>query len=165
MSGLEIIGIAANIIQIADLGTKLSVKLFTFYRQIQSVNQSVQSLASDVALTSAILHELGKSLEQDEASKLCSKEAHGIMQVVMKQCADVLHQIQDELHDPDSPGKSRWQKATDKLRNVLNESSVNFLKESLEKLKSTMLLLLNVIMCAGQIRKQVYFPRTISYTC
>ncbi|KAJ5740490.1 hypothetical protein N7493_000362 [Penicillium malachiteum] len=153
MSGLEIIGIAASIIQIADLGTKLSVKLFTFYRQIQSVNQSVQSLASDVALTSAILHELGKSLEQDEASKLCSKEAHGIMQVVMKQCAGILHQIQDELHDPDMPGKTRWQKATDKLRNVLNESNVNILKENLEKLKSTMLLLLNVIMCVGQIRK------------
>ncbi|KAJ5713812.1 uncharacterized protein N7483_010993 [Penicillium malachiteum] len=94
MSGLDIAGIAANIIQIADLGTKLSVKLFTFYRQIQSVNQSVQSLASDVALTSAILHELGMSLDQDGASKLCSEQAHGRMQIVMKECADVLHQIQ-----------------------------------------------------------------------
>ncbi|KAJ6036493.1 hypothetical protein N7540_000772 [Penicillium herquei] len=152
MSGLDIVGIAANIIQIADLGTKLSVKLFTFYRQVQSVNQSVQSLASDVALTSAILHELGKSLEQDEADKLCSDQAHGMMQIVMKECADVLHQIQDEIHDPDTPGKSRWQKATGKLRNVLNESNVNFLKEKLETLKRNMLLLLNVIMCAGQIR-------------
>jgi hypothetical protein len=32
MSGLEALGVAASIIQVADLGTKLSVKLFSFYK-------------------------------------------------------------------------------------------------------------------------------------
>lgn len=63
MSGLEAIGAAASIIQIADLGTKLSIKLFTLYLQYKNANQSIQSLSSDVALTCAILRELGKNLE------------------------------------------------------------------------------------------------------
>lgn len=153
MSGLEAIGIAASIIQIADLGTKLSVKLFTFYRQIQNVNQSIQSLSSDVALTCAILRELGESLKEDEQSKLCSPEAHLTAQQVLKQCEDVLRQIQEMINASGCSGKSRWQQATTKLKNVLNEPKVGLLKGSLERLKSTMLLLLNVIMFASQVRR------------
>lgn len=76
MSGVGIVGIAASIIQIADLGTKLSVKLFSFYRQIQNADKAIQHLSSDVALTCAILRELGDGLKQNEQSKLYSPEAH-----------------------------------------------------------------------------------------
>lgn len=63
MSGLEAVGIAASF-QIADLGTKLSVKkLFSFYRQVQNINQAIQHLPSNVALTCAILREFGDSLK------------------------------------------------------------------------------------------------------
>lgn len=64
MFGLEVVGIAARIIQIADLGTKLSVKLFSFYRQVQNVNRAIQHPSSDVALTCEILRELGNSLNK-----------------------------------------------------------------------------------------------------
>lgn len=151
MSGLEAVGIAASIIQIADLGTKLSVKLFTFYRKLQNVNQSIQSLSSDVALTCAILRELGESLKQDEQSKLCSPEAYRTAQHVLKQCEGVLQQIQKMMNESGSSGKTRWQQATSRLKNVLNEPNVDLLRGNLERLKSTMLLLLNVIMYAGQI--------------
>lgn len=153
MSGLEAVGIAASIIQIADLGTKLSVKLFTFYRQIQNVNQSIQSLSSDVALTCAILGELGERLKDDEQSKLCSPEAHLTAQQVLRQCEDALRQIQEMVNTSDCAGKSRWRQATTKLKNVLNEPNVDLLKGDLERLKSTMLLLLNVIMYASHIRR------------
>jgi hypothetical protein len=64
MSGLEAVGIAASIIQIADLGTKLSVKkLFSFYHQVQNVNQAIQRLPSNVALTCVILREFGDNLK------------------------------------------------------------------------------------------------------
>jgi hypothetical protein len=151
MSGLEVVGFAASIIQIADLGTKLSVKLFSFHRQIQNANQVIQHLSSDVALTCAILRELGDSLKQQ--SKLCSPEAHLTTRQMLKQCEEVLRQIQNMIDESRTSGKSRWQQATSKIRNALNESDVNLVRSNLEKLKSTMLLLLNVIMFAGQIRK------------
>lgn len=75
MSRLEALGIAASIIQIADIGTKISVKLFSFYRQIKNADQAIQSLSSDVALTCALLRELGETLRTDDQSKLYSKEA------------------------------------------------------------------------------------------
>ncbi|KAJ5905721.1 uncharacterized protein N7473_002637 [Penicillium subrubescens] len=153
MSGLEVIGIAASIIQIADLGTKLSVKLFSFYRQIQNADKAIQHLSSDVALTCAILRELGDSLKQDEQSKLCSPEAHLTAKQMLKQCEEVLQQIQNMIDESRAPCKSRWQQATNKLRNVLNEPDVNLVRGNLERLKSTMLLLLNVVMFAGQLRK------------
>ena len=153
MSGLEAVGIAASIIQVADLGTKLSVKLFTFYRQVQNANQAIQSLSSDVALTCAILRELGESLKDDEHIKICSAEAHRTAQHVLNQCEGVLKEIRQMIDDSIRPAGSRWQQAASKIRNVLNEPNVDLLKGNLERLKSTMLLLLNVIMYAGQIRK------------
>ncbi|KAJ5380476.1 uncharacterized protein N7496_002904 [Penicillium cataractarum] len=122
MSGLEAVGIAAN------LGTKLSVKLFSFYRQIQNANQAIQHLSSDVALTCAILRKLGDSLKQDETSKLCSPEGHLTAQQMLKQCEQVLLQIQTMIDESHAFGKSRWQQATSKLRNVLNEPDVNLVK-------------------------------------
>lgn len=55
MSGVEILGIVANLIQIADAGANLSIRLFTFYRQMKAVNKSIQNLSSDVALISTIM--------------------------------------------------------------------------------------------------------------
>lgn len=155
MSGLEALGVAASLIQVADLGTKLSVKLFSFYRQAKNANQSIQSLSSDIALTSAILRELGESLKTEESRKLCSEEAFKTLSQVLNQCRDVLGQIQRVIKDTDQPPKTRLQNNTEKFRLVLLEPSLEPLKLNLERLKSTMLLLLNVIMYAGLIRRQV----------
>ena len=156
MSGLEAIGVAASIIQVADLGTKLSVKLFSFYRQVKNANESIQLLSNEVALMSAILRELGDNLKEEESSKLCSDEAFKTLNRVLDQCRDVLGQIQRAVAPRDNPRQlSRFQQVSGKFRLVLLEPSLDPLKVNLERLKSTMLLLLNVIMYAGQIRRLV----------
>lgn len=155
MSGLEALGVAASIIQVADLGTKLSVNLFSFYRRVKSANDSIQVLSNEIALVSAILRELGDSLKEEESSKLCSDEAFRTLGLVLNQCRDVLGQIQRVVENNDQLGKNRFQQVTGKFRLVLLEPSLDQLKSNLERLKSTMLLLLNVIMYAGQIRRYV----------
>ncbi|KAJ5166813.1 uncharacterized protein N7482_005594 [Penicillium canariense] len=153
MSGLEALGVAASIIQVADLGTKLSVKLFSFYRRVKNANDSIQLLSNEIALVSAILRELGDNLKAEESSKLCSDEAFRTLGLVLNQCRDVLGQIQRVVDHNDQPGKGRFQQVTGKFRIVLLEPSLDQLKITLERLKSTMLLLLNVILYAGQIRR------------
>lgn len=158
MSGLEAIGTAASIIQIADLGTKLSIKLFTLYREIKNANQSIKDLSSDVALTCAILRELGESLKQDEQVKLCSKEALMIAQSILSQCEEVLSDLGGLLKRHGGGGSeggkmSAFRRATDKFWQVLVMQDIDPLKVKLEGLKSTMVLMLNVIMFAGQVRK------------
>jgi hypothetical protein len=157
MSGLEVIGVAASIIQVADLGTKLSVKLFSFYRQVKNANESIQLLSNEVALMSAILHELGDNLKEEESSKLCSDKAFETLNRVLDQCRDALGQIQRAVSHNDDPRQTsgRFQQVTGKFRLVLLEPNLYPLKANLERLKSTMLLLLNVIMLSGQIRRLV----------
>ncbi|KAJ9301502.1 hypothetical protein DTO271G3_1637 [Paecilomyces variotii] len=154
MSGLEAIGVAASIIQVADLGTKLSVRLFSLYRRFKDADQSLRDLSSDVALTCAILRELGESIEKDEQSKLCSEEAFCTLKSILGQCREVLEQIQNMIDYRNNPQKTPLQRVTEKFRNVLLEPKLDPLKVNLERLKSTMLLLLNVIMYAGQIRSK-----------
>lgn len=153
MPGLEALGVAASIIQVADLGTKLSVKLFSFYRQVKNANESIQLLSNEVALVSAILRELGDNLKEEELSKLCSDEAFRTLERVLDQCRNVLRQIERVIGINDHSRKTRLQQVTGKFRLVLLEPNLDPLKTNLERLKSTMLLLLNVIMFAGQVRK------------
>ncbi|KAJ5817661.1 hypothetical protein N7447_007669 [Penicillium robsamsonii] len=145
MSGLEALAVAAS--------TKLSVKLFSFYRQVKNSNESIQLLSNEITLVSAILRELGDSLKEEESSKLCSDEALRTLNRVLDQCQHVLAQIQRVIDSNDRTDKSRFQQVTGKFRLVLVEPSLDQLKMSLERLKSTMVLLLNVTMYGGQIRR------------
>ncbi|KAJ5542563.1 hypothetical protein N7535_004985 [Penicillium sp. DV-2018c] len=152
MSGLEVFGVAASVIQVADFGAKLSVQLFAFYRQVKTANETIQLLANEVALVSAILRELGESLKEEESAKLCSDEAFTTLKRLLDESRDVLTQIERVVSANDLSGKSRMHQVAGKVRLALIEPSLNPLKTNLERLKSTMLLLLNVIMFAAKVR-------------
>lgn len=62
MPGIEILGVVASALQIAEIGMKLSVKICSFYRQIKDTNRSMESLSNDVSLTCSILHQPGVNL-------------------------------------------------------------------------------------------------------
>lgn len=154
MSGLEVIGVVASIIQIADLGAKLSVKLCTFYRTVKAANQSLQGLSSDVALTCSILNELRMTLEQDDQAKLCSQQAFGTAQDVLQECHAVFQQIETavEKHNQGT-GSNPLRRGARKLTAGFMGPNLELLKCNLERLKTTTLLMLHVIMYAGQLRE------------
>lgn len=154
MSGLEVLGVVASILQIADLGAKLSVKLCTFYRTVKVANQSMQELSCDVSLTCSILNELAKTLEQDDQAKLCSEQAFRIAQEVLKECKAVFQQIENGIEKNTQDGeKSRFARGARKVTIALLGPNFDVLKSNLERLKSTTLLMLHVIMYAGELRK------------
>ncbi|OQE32982.1 hypothetical protein PENFLA_c001G06763 [Penicillium flavigenum] len=154
MSGLEVVGVVASIIQIADLGAKLSVKLCTFYKTVKVANKSMQELSSDVSLTCSILNELGKTLEQDDQTRLCSKQAFSTAQEVLQECKSVFEEFDTaiEKHSQDNE-KNRLTRHARKITIALLGPDLDVLKSNLERLKSTALLMLHVIMYAGQLRK------------
>lgn len=153
MSGLEAIGIAASIIQVAELGAKLAVKLCTFYHQVKESNESIQSLSSDVSLTCSILHQLGDSLERDAETRLYSAQAFITAQEVLRECRKVFgkidHAVEEQKRDNT---KNRVARVTRKFGLALMERDLDVMRTNLERLKSTVLLMLNVIIYAGQIR-------------
>lgn len=60
------LGIIAAVVQIADVGLRLSIKLYTFGEIVASADRSVISISKDVSLTSGVLKELGQILEKDK---------------------------------------------------------------------------------------------------
>ncbi|KAJ6006077.1 hypothetical protein N7451_004021 [Penicillium sp. IBT 35674x] len=156
MSGAEILGVVASVIQVAELGGKLSVKLCTFCHRFKNANKSLKGLSKDIALTCNVLRQLGESLEQDNLATLCSPNAFETAQEVLRECEKVFqdldHTIEQHYSDPSS--KTRIERATKKIWFLMNEPHLDAMAGNLERLKSTMLLMLNVIIYAGQIRSR-----------
>lgn len=163
MSGLEVVGIVASIVQIADLGARISVKLCSFYRTVKDANQYMQSLSSDVSLTCSVLNELGNTLKQDEKAKLYSPEAFKTAQEVLSECKSVFEGIDKAMEEEkQESAKNAFLRRARKLTVAFMGPNLDVLKSNLERLKSTMMLMLHVIMYAGQIRQLVY-PRDKNY--
>lgn len=158
MSGLEVVGIVASIIQLADVGAKLSVKLCSFYRTVKVANQSLEGLSSDVSLTCSILNELGKVLEQDEQAKICSKQAFCTAQEVLTECKAVFQKIEGALEKYEQETEPNpIRRGARKISAAFAKPDLDVLKSNLERLKTTTLLMLHVIMYAGDLRKYAVF--------
>ncbi|KAL4861095.1 hypothetical protein BDV12DRAFT_180747 [Aspergillus spectabilis] len=155
MSGLEIFGLAAGILQVAEIGTRLSISLCTCYSKARQADDRIQSLSSDVALTSNVLRQLGNNLQQDEQAQLYSTEALGTTREILQECKSVFEKITNAINGNESTEdetKSVFQRVANRFKFIVIEKDLEFLRCSLDRLKSTMLLLLNVIMYAGQVR-------------
>jgi hypothetical protein len=154
MSGLEVVGVVASILQIAEVGTELSVKLCAFYRTVKGANRSLQGLSSDVSLTCSILNQLGRALEQDDQAKLCSQQAFGTAQEVLGECKAVFQQIETAIEKYDRDAETnRFRRGARRITAAFMGPNLDVLKNHLERLKTTTLLMLHVIMYAGQLRK------------
>lgn len=155
MSGIEIVGVVASIIQIAELGGRLSVKLCTFCHQFKNADKALRLLSKDVALTCSVLRQLGDSLGQDDLASLYSPDAFKTAQDVLKECEQVFHDLDSALeqHRSDAPSHTRLERMTRKIKFLMNEPHLETVAGNLERLKSTMLLMLNVVIYAGQIRR------------
>lgn len=153
MSGLEAIGIVASVVQIADIGCRLSVKLCTFGHKIKHADQNISNISNDVALTCNVLRELGDNFKKDEQTKLCNNNAIAAAEKVIAECKKVFTDLESAL-DGDS-GKGVLKRLGRGIKFSLVEPQIELLRSNLERLKSTLLLMLNVIIYAEQLRKYV----------
>lgn len=160
MSGLEIIGIVASIAQIADLGAKLSVKLFTVSRTIKGAQRSIQGISEEIAVTSTVLSQLGTELKKDVQGDLYSAEAITTTKGIMAGCRDIFKQLERAISTdgPGAPGGGPSATLTDlkkRLKFTFMESQIDGLRSKLERFKSSLLVMLNLLIFAGQIRRFV----------
>jgi hypothetical protein len=167
MFGLEIIGIAASIVQIAELGAKLSVKLFTVSRTIKGAQRSIQGISEEIAVTSTVLRQLGTELEKDVQGDLYSTEAITTTKGIMAGCQDIFKQLNraistDGQDAPGGGGAATGPSATltdlkKRLKFTFMESQIDGMRGKLERFKSSLLVMLNLLIFAGQIRRLVIF--------
>lgn len=158
MSGLEALGIVASVIQIADIGARLSVKLCTFAHKIKNADANIRFVSTDVALTCNVLRELGENLKKDERGKLCGEGAVRTAEGVVRECQKVFEELEGCIDGTRAGNEEKGKKGLINrigrgVKFTVAEPQIELLRSNLERLKSTLLLMLNVIIYAGQLRR------------
>ena len=152
------LGIIASVVQLADLGIRLSLRLYTFGETVASADKSIISISKDVSLTSSVLKELGQYLEKDQESRISSENAIQTANGIVKECLEVFNSMDKALTRSMSRlglqegGKKVKTVATlERLKWPFLQPRMQLLRSNLERLKSTLLLMLNVLIYARQV--------------
>lgn len=166
------LGIIASVVQIADVGLRLSIKLYTFGEIVASADRSVISISKDVSLTSGVLKELGQILDKDRETRTFSENAVQTADGVVKECLQVFQEMETILvkrlpslagEGKAGRGGERVKRATvmlERLKWGYLQPKLQLLRSNLDRLKSTLLLMLNVITYARQVS-----GKYVSVTC
>jgi hypothetical protein len=167
------IGLVASIVGIAATGVQLSVTLFTFAETVSAADKQIKDIARDVSLTSSVLEELGNNLRRDEKAKLCSDKAIDTAKSIVRECSEVFTEINTALEtsmkktSASAKGATKGQKIViskfDRLKWPFQQPKMELLRTNLERLKSTLLLMLNVLTYARNVRAEYARPLHIYY--
>ena len=141
------LGIIASVIQIADVGLRLSIKLYTFGEIVASADRSVISISKDVSLTSGVLKELGQILDKDREARTFSENAVRTADGVVKECLEVFQEMEEILvkklpslggGDKNGRGGDRAKKAIvmlERLKWGYLQPKLQLLRSNLDRLK------------------------------
>ncbi|KAK5233538.1 hypothetical protein LTR47_005160 [Exophiala xenobiotica] len=155
------IGLVGTVVGLASAGVKLSLTLYTFSETVSSAGTDIKNIARDVSLTSSVLKELGTNLEQDDQTKLYSSSALQTAKEVVRECESVfidLEKVMQKAMERTSKKASKPGKLTlsafDKLTCPFLQPKMEVLRSNLERLKSTLVLMLNVLTYAKDLRAE-----------
>ncbi|KAL8688096.1 MAG: hypothetical protein Q9218_005905 [Villophora microphyllina] len=153
--------VVSSIIQIADVGLRLSLKLYTISETIARADKTILSISKDVSLTASVLHELGTHLEKDKEVKICSENAVKTAEQIVQECLKVFHEIEGLLEKhttktaTEGKSKHRWTESiAGRMKWPFLQPKMQLLMSNLDRLKATMMLMLNVIAYAKHLREQ-----------
>ena len=154
---LAVIAVIASIAQLADLGCKLSVKLFSFSQTAATADESIKGISSDVSLTSTVLQELSIIIKADE-SRLVSATAIDATQQTVAECLKVFEQLDETLEKAIGSGGARSKEkgkkgmsAFEKLKFPFKQPKIDLLRSNLDRLKASLSLMLQVLSYARDV--------------
>jgi hypothetical protein len=137
----EVVGLVASVVQLAGAGLKLSQALYQYADGVATADRRIKKIAKDVELTSLVVQELGEIFKKDETANLISVNAVKTANETIKECSEVFKDIQVILD------KSRLGKMG-RLLLPFRDNKIELLRSQLDKLKSTLELLMQVLMHA-----------------
>jgi hypothetical protein len=126
--------------------------LYSYSDSVWKADKSLRDIAADVSLTASVLSELGSLLQSDSSEKLVSVTALATADQTVSGCKQVFEEIDDsvvKLLGEDGPqkgkGKESGMSVWNRMKWPLIEPKIRLLQSNLERLKSTLLLMLHVI--------------------
>ena len=155
------IGIIGSLLSIADIGIRLGIRLYTYANTVAQADRNISALSQDITTTSSVLRLLGETLEKGFELNLCSEEAFRTASNAVNGCSNVFQEIEGLLTDGIAM-KTNTGEATNRSSAVRQrltwpfmEPRIQLLSTNLEKLKSTLSLMLQVIILARQISEKL----------
>jgi len=141
------IGLFASVLQVAGAGLKLSQTLYQYADTVASADRRVKDIATEVELTSHIIEELGTLFELQETSRLLSENALKTANKTVRECSSVFTELDAAL-------KKTKKNTLGRLMLPFRESKIELLRRHIDTLKSTLQLLLQVLVHAHQVAAQ-----------
>ncbi|KAJ9602338.1 SNAP receptor activity protein [Cladophialophora chaetospira] len=150
--------LVATLLAVANTGTTLSIALLTFSETVATATSEIKSLARDVSLTSSILTLLAQRLSQNRSANFYSGSALQTIREAVTECGAIFKEIDDGLAKATESVARRWPKkggkvalsAADRPKWPFLQPRVALLRWNLERVKSTLLLMVNVLRYARE---------------
>ena len=152
------LGLIAAVVQVADIGSRLSVKLYKFGQTVANADNSILFISKDISHTCSVLETLGDNLKKDREERLYNHNAISTADTIAKECLKIFHKMDETLQKKitrmglggTSGGIAVV--ALERLKWPLLKPKVMLLWSNLDKLKSSLHLVLNVLMYARLTR-------------
>jgi hypothetical protein len=136
------VSIATALLEVGNAGANLSTKLYTTATSSVNLDQDLANLASDVALTSTALINVGRYLDVKHGPVIASESAHQDAWSISKRCQESFEEL--SAMTGSRPSTSRM----DRLRmwpQTAHGSRTEILRKKIETLKSSLILLLSIL--------------------
>lgn len=148
----EPFGIAASAIQVAGAGWSLAKTLHAYVDAVKSAQKHIKAVATEVKLTASVLDHLGGLLKDSEAEKLCTSDVISDAKDALGGCRDAFGEIEEAFKGvvKTLADGSRSVSATARLAWPFKKGKLEALQANLERLKSTLLLMLSVLSYARE---------------
>ena len=165
------LALLASIVQIADTGYRLSLKLYTSGEAISSADRTIVTISKDISLTSTVLKELGEILrrDQEEKERICSENLIQTAGNTVKECLDAFEEL-DKMILKNMPNLSQGHRATratmalEKLKWPFIQPRVQLLRGSLDMLRANISLMLNVLIYARHVSDRLVSRHIARYS-
>jgi hypothetical protein len=141
------IGLIASVIQVAGAGLKLSQTLYQYADSVASADRRIKDIAKEIKLTSLVIDELGDIFKADNTSTLLSKNALKTADETVRECSTVFSELDAALKKSAKAKMGKWLLP-------FKESKIELLRAHVDKLKSTLQLLMQVLTHAHQVASQ-----------
>ncbi len=156
------IALIASIVQIADTGFRLSLKLYTFGEAVSSADRAIITISKDISVLSVVLKELGQILgrDQDDKERICSDNFVQTAGDTVKECLGVFEEL-DKMILEKMPNLSQENKATrakialERLWWPFIQPRIQLLRGNLDMLRANISLMLNVLIYARQVSERL----------
>ena len=154
------IGLIASIVSVAGAGISLSTTLYSFAETVSTADKRIKDFATEISLTSCVLEELSRNLRNDKQLRVCSQKAIQTTDDIVRECSGVFEEINQAFektlrHTKKASAPAKGQKIAvsyiDRLKWPFLQPKMQLLRSNLERLKSTVLLMLNVLMYARKL--------------